>query len=232
MTEKLGRVGVVGHEIAVVIPAYNEAGSILKVVEGVRGLGYDVIVVDDGSEDGTKKEAERAGATVLRHVVNVGVGLATVTGNDYAVKKGYKIIVNIDADEQHFPQDIPRALKYLVDNNLDIVFGSRFLDDTSKFPWVLMLGNKSLTLVNRLLFGSSLTDSQTGFRVVRAEVWRDLGITSPGYSICSEIAAKAGRKYRFGEIPVRTVFLDKFKGTTILDGLKIFYDMLKWRFRR
>ncbi len=222
----------IGHRIAVVIPAYNEEGSIARVVKGVKALGCDVIVVDDGSQDRTGEEAAKAGAKVLRHVVNVGVGLATVTGNDYAAKKGYNIIVNIDADEQHFPDDIPRALDYMMDNNLDIVFGSRFLGDTSRFPLILKLGNKFLTLMNRFLFNSSLTDSQTGFRVVKAHVWRDLGITSPSYSICSEIAAKAGRKYRFGEIPVKTVFLDKFKGTTILDGLKIFYDMLKWRLGR
>ena len=220
------------YRVAVVIPAYNEAGRIARVVRGVKELGYDVIVVDDGSYDGTGEEARRAGAVVLRHVVNVGVGLATVTGNDYAIKKGYHIIVNIDADEQHFPRDIPRALNYLLNNDLDIVFGSRFLGDTSRFPWILKAGNRFLTLMNRLLFGSSLTDSQTGFRVVRARVWRNLGITSPSYSICSEIAAKAGSRYRFGEIPVRTAFLDKFKGTTILDGLKIFYDMLKWRLHR
>jgi glycosyltransferase involved in cell wall biosynthesis len=218
--------------LAVVIPAYNEERSIARVVREVRALGYDVIVVDDGSEDRTREEAEKAGATVLRHVVNVGVGLATVTGNDYALKKGYKIIANIDADEQHSPKDIPRALKYLLEHDLDIVFGSRFLGGEKKFPWILKLGNKFLTYMNRLLFGSKLTDTQTGFRVIRAEAWRSLGIESPGYSICSEIAAKAGRNYRFGEIPVKTVFLDKFKGTTILDGLKIFVDMLKWRMRR
>lgn len=220
------------YRIAVVIPAYNEEGSIARVVRGVMELGYDAIVVDDGSHDRTGEEARKAGARVLRHVVNVGVGLATVTGNDYAAQKGYDIVVNIDADEQHFPEDIPRAIKYLLNNNLDIVFGSRFLGDTSRFPWILKAGNRFLTLMNRLFFGSSLTDSQTGFRVLWARVWRELGITSPSYSICSEIAAKAGRRYRFGEIPVRTVFLDKFKGTTILDGLKIFYDMLKWRLHR
>lgn len=217
--------------IAVVIPAYNEEHSIAGVVRQVMALGYDVIVVDDGSGDRTRIEAEKAGARVLRHVVNVGVGLATVTGNDYAVKEGYSIIVNIDADGQHSPGDIPRAVEYLLKHDLDIVFGSRFLGDPEGFPWILKAGNKFLTYMNRLLFGSKLTDSQTGFRVIRAEAWRRLGIRSPGYSICSEIAAKAGGNYRFGEIPVKTVFLDRFKGTTILDGFKIFMDMLKWRLR-
>jgi len=219
--------------VAVVIPAYNEERSIGKVVREVKALVGDVIVVDDGSEDRTKEEAEKAGATVLRHVVNIGVGLATVTGNDYAVKKGYEIIANIDADEQHSPRDIPRALRHLQEHNLDIVFGSRFLGDTRRFPWVLKLGNKFLTYMNYLLFGSRISDTQTGFRLMRAEAWRGLGITSPGYSICSEIAAKAGmKKYKYGEIPVDTIFLDKFKGTTILDGVKIFIDMLKWRIRK
>jgi glycosyltransferase involved in cell wall biosynthesis len=219
--------------LAVVIPAYNEEKTIGKVVREVRDLGADVIVVDDGSRDNTRAEAEKAGAIVLRHVVNVGVGLATVTGNEYASGRGYELIANIDADEQHFPKDILRAVKHLREKDLDIVFGSRFLGDTTRFPSVLKIGNKFLTLVNRILFCSKMTDSQTGFRLMRAEAWRKLGITSPGYSICSEIAAKAGQgKLKFGEIPVDTVFLDKFKGTTILDGMKIFIDMLKWRVRR
>lgn len=219
--------------LAVVIPAYNEEKTIGRVVRQVRALGADVIVVDDGSLDNTREEAEKAGATVLRHVVNVGVGLATVTGNEYATNKGYKLIANIDADEQHSPEDVPKAVDHLQEHDLDIVFGSRFLGDTSRFPLILKGGNNFLTFLNRVLFSSRVTDSQTGFRLMKAAAWKKLDITSPGYSICSEIAAKAGqRRLKFGEIPVDTVFLDKFKGTTILDGMKIFVDMVKWKVKR
>lgn len=219
--------------VAVVIPAYNEGRSIGKVVREVKELGADVIVVDDGSWDNTRDEAERAGAVVVKHIVNVGVGLATVTGNEYAVKRGYKLVANIDADEQHSPGDIPKALKHLEENSLDIVFGSRFLGDTTRFPLILKIGNKFLTYVNRTFFGVRVTDSQTGFRLMKAEAWQKLGIKSPGYSICSEIAAKAGQRgLKSGEIPVATVFLDKFKGTTIFDGMKIFVDMVKWKVKR
>lgn len=214
---------------AVVIPAYNEEKTIAKIVRETRKFIPDVIVVDDGSNDGTGIEAKKAGAKVVRHIVNVGVGLATITGNEYAIRKGYEVIVNIDADEQHFPKDIPAAVGLLEKNALDAVFGSRFLTHSKEFPWVLKFGNKFLTFTNRLMFGSNITDTQTGFRVFRVEAWKKLGIASSSYSICSEIAAKVGKKrLKYAEMPVETVFLDKFKGTTILDGIKIFINMLRW----
>ncbi|MDI6655071.1 MAG: glycosyltransferase family 2 protein [Candidatus Hydrothermarchaeota archaeon] len=214
---------------AVVIPASNEEKTIAKIVRETRKFIPDVIVVDDGSSDSTGIEAKKAGADVVRHIVNVGVGLATITGNEYAIRKGYEVIVNIDGDEQHFPKDIPRAIALLENSGLDIVFGSRFLTHSKEFPWVLKLGNKFLTLMNRLMFGSNITDTQTGFRVFRAEALKKLGIASSSYSICSEIAAKVGkRNLKYAEMPVETVFLDKFKGTTILDGIKIFINMIRW----
>lgn len=214
---------------AVIIPAYNEEKTIARIVRETRKFIPDVIVVDDGSSDGTGEEAKKAGADVVTHIVNVGAGLATITGNEYAVKKGYEVITNIDGDEQHFPRDIPSAIALLENKNLDIVFGSRFLTHSKEFPLVLKFGNKFLTSMNRLMFGSNITDTQTGFRVLKAETWKKLGITSSGYGICSEIAAKVGKKkLKYAEISVETIFLDKFKGTTILDGVKIFINMIRW----
>ena len=212
----------------VVIPAYNEEKSIIKIVRETKKFVPEVIVVDDGSEDKTAEKAERAGAEVLRHVINLGVGLATITGNEYAVRKGYNIIANIDGDEQHFPKDIPRAIELLEAQSLDVVFGSRFLK-SRKFPWILKLGNNFLSFMNRLMFKSKLSDTQTGFRVLTADAWKKLDIKSSDYSICSEIAAKVGRKgLKYAEIPVETLYLDKFKGTTIFDGVRIFLNMARW----
>jgi len=220
-------------KVCIVIPAYNEANTISKIIDEAKKYSENIIVVDDGSKDATRKLAEESGAFVLRHVVNLGVGSATVTGNNYAVSRGFDVIVNLDSDGQHSASAVARGLEVLEGGGYDIVIGSRFLESTKKMPAMLRLGNRFLTLTNRLIFGSNITDTQSGFRVVTADAWKKLAPVSMGYSICSEISASIGTKrLKYAEIPIETIYLDSFKGTTIFDGMRIFASMLKWWFRK
>ena len=220
-------------KVCVVIPAYNEENTISGIIAEAKKYSEDIIVVDDGSIDETYKLAKNSGAKVLRHVVNLGVGSATVTGNNYAVSGGFDIIVNLDSDGQHSASAISKGVELLEGGGYDIVIGSRFLESTKKMPVILKLGNRFLTLVNKTIFGSNITDTQSGFRIVTANAWKKLAPVSMGYSICSEISASIGTKrLKYAEIPIETIYLDSFKGTTIFDGIRIFASMLRWWFRK
>src|SRR5205823_120653 len=116
-----------GSPIFVVIAAYNEAVTIARVIGDVSRFGYEIVVVDDGSRDGTADIAKRSGAAVLRHRINLGQGAALQTGIDYALRKGAERIVTFDADGQHRAQDIPKLLEALDRSRVDYALGSRFL---------------------------------------------------------------------------------------------------------
>ena len=143
------------NNIWAVIPAYNEECSIIIIVKKTKKYVNNVAVVDDGSKDKTKVSAEKAGAIVLRHIVNLGKGAALKTGCDLAVKKGAKFIITLDADAQHDPDDIPRFVEKL--KKYDIVFSYR--KASSKMPLVLRFGNFFISIVANVLYGINLTDT-------------------------------------------------------------------------
>src|SRR5215213_2658975 len=121
-------------QTCVVIAAYNEAVTIARVVTEVRGVGYRVIVVDDGSQDVTAQVARAAGAIVIRHPFNLGQGAALQSGIDLALANGAEVIVTFDADGQHSAADISRLAEALNEEKVDFVLGSRFLEASSNIP--------------------------------------------------------------------------------------------------
>jgi glycosyltransferase involved in cell wall biosynthesis len=212
-----------------VIPAYNEEKTITQVVEHTRLYVHCVIVADDGSHDETARRAEEAGAVVLRHDVNMGKGAALKTGCDYALMNGAECIVVLDADGQHDPHEIPRFLAAL--QHHDIVFGSRQF--TKEMPWILKMGNKGLNMLVRLLYGIQLHDTQSGFRAFTAETYRNVRWKSTDYSMESEMIARAGTHHlSYKELIIGTKYLDRYKGTTVVDGMKIGLNMILWRLRK
>lgn len=215
-----------GHDW-VIIPGYNEQKHISKVVQDTFSFCDNVIVVDDGSTDDTSKNAGRA--IVLRHIVNLGKGAALRTGVEYAISRGAKRIVFLDSDGQHDPAMIPEFLENLKHN--DIVFGYRKL--SGKMPFVLRFGNWFINTVTSILFSIRLKDTQSGYRAFNTEIYEDIKWNSADYSVETEIIANVGRKkLKYKEIPIATIYADKYKGTTVLDGIKIVMNMIIWRFTR
>ncbi len=214
------------EKIFAVIAAKDESKHISDVVKDTKKYVDRVIVVDDGSVDSTKKAAESAGATVLRHLVNLGKGAALKTGCEYALSDGADIIILLDADGQHEPKEIPKFISKLREN--DIVFGSR--KRSKNMPVVLRFGNWILYAVTRILFNMDIQDSQSGFRAFRKEIYPKIRWRSSNYSVESEMIAKVGKeRLKYSEITINTIYSDKYKGTTIIDGIKILGNMLWWK---
>ena len=209
-----------------VIPAYNEEKNILGIIRRTKAYVGKIIVVDDGSKDNTKKIAEKEGAVVLRHIINLGKGSSLKTGCDYAFGKGAKFAVAIDADAQHNPEDIPRFISKLKNN--DIVFSYR--TSSAKMPIVLMFGNWFISNAARILYGIKLKDTQCGFRAFSKEAYKKIRWNASDYSMESEMISRAGKqRLKYVQIPIETIYSDKYKGTTIIDGVKIVLDMVWWK---
>ncbi len=216
---------------SIIIPAHNEQIHITKVLKKTKkyAKASNIIVVDDGSKDKTYDFALQEGVTVLRHVINLGKGAALKTGSEYAIRQGAKILVFMDSDGQHRPEDIPKFLKAL--QGASIVFGSRV--PSKKMPAILKFGNWSINMINSLLFGIKLRDTQSGYRAMTAKAYRKIRWKSTSYSVESEMVALAGKKnLKYKEIPIKTIYSDKYKGTTVIDGIRIVLNMIWWKLTR
>jgi glycosyltransferase involved in cell wall biosynthesis len=152
-----------------IVPAYNEEGMVGRVVRDVLRLedGFDVLVVDDGSTDGTAGEAEAEGATVLRHPFNLGIGGAVQSGYKHALREGYDVAVQVDGDGQHKPSCLGEMLAALhTDGQADMVHGSRFLEDPGyRVPLGRRLGNLIFSLVLTAITRQRITDPTSGLRM-------------------------------------------------------------------
>lgn len=214
------------NKVWAVIPAYNEEKSIGYIIKETKKYVDNVIVVDDGSKDRTYNAAKKNDAVVLRHVVNLGKGAALKTGCDFAIDNNAEIIVAIDADAQHDPKEIPNFLKSIKGN--DIVFGYRRLN--KNMPFILKFGNWFISKTIKLLYGIKLRDTQCGYRAFTSNAYKKIRWNATDYSMESEMVAKTGKyNLKYKEIPIQTIYSDKYKGTTILDGVKIVFNMMLWR---
>lgn len=209
-----------------VIPTYNEAETIAKIIDEVKPLVDQIIVVDDGSSDKTQELAEKQNITVLSHILNRGQGAALETGNQYALGKGADIIVHFDADGQFLAEEIKDIIAPLKSGEANIVFGSRFLGKKSNMPWrkkyfIIPLAH----LINKIFIGATLTDPQNGFRAMSRQAAKKIKIDQDGMAHNSEIIFKAfSYKLKIKEIPV-TVIYHNF-GQRFSGGLKIVKDLI------
>jgi polyprenyl-phospho-N-acetylgalactosaminyl synthase len=213
--------------IFVVIPAYNEAKRIGQVLEDLSILPYKLVVIDDASSDDTSKiVSSYPKVALLRHKINRDQGAALQTGNQYALSKGADLIVHFDADGQFLSKEIKDVLAPIIDDNYDIVFGSRFLDKQSDIPaFKKNIIFPLARLVNRVFLGIKTSDPQSGFRAMTREVAQRIQIEQDGKAHCSEIMAKAfDYKLKIKEVPI-TVIYHEF-GQGMGHGFKILKDIL------
>ncbi len=218
-----------GVNEAIIIPAYNEGKTIFEVITNTKKFASNIIVVDDGSQDNTVTEAARAGAKVVKHKVNLGKGAALKTGCDYAFKQGAEKIITLDADGQHDPKEIPSFISAL--DQHDIAFGSRKAPES--MPKVFKFGNKVITKTLQWLYGVMVEDSQCGYRSFKTTAYPQIRWGATDYYVETEMAIRAGKKkLKHTTVPIETIYADKYKGTTVLDGVGIVIKMIGWKIWR
>lgn len=215
--------------LVVLIPAYNEGMVIGPVIRSIPNtIEYvsiiKTIVIDDGSRDKTCQAAKDAGALVLRHRINRGVGVATVTGLAAAKRLKADIAVTMDADGQHDPAELGKLIAPIRLGQADIVVGTR-LTNPKGMPAVRRIGNKIMNGILQLFWGIHTTDSQSGYRAYGRKAMEKLQLTSGGFEICTEMlyAAKQA-KLIIAEVPIRTIYSDysKAKGQNPITALLTF----------
>ena len=192
-------------DIVAVIPAYNEEKTIAKVILEAGKFVNKVIIVDDGSTDFTGEIAERMGAVTLHHKANEGKGAALRTGVDYAKKEHFDILVTLDADSQHDPNDIPKVVEPLVQKSADIVIGTRTMD-SHVMPRERIAGNKIFDAISNKN-GENIRDTQSGFRAYTFDALSKIKFIENGMAVESQTfldAVKAGLNIK--EVPVYTTY--------------------------
>lgn len=217
--------------IYIVIPAYNEEKSIVSVLSTLRDHHYDnVVVVDDGSSDRTYELAKSQGVIVLNHCINRGQGAALATGTAYALECGADIIVHFDADGQFDVSDIENLIAPVKQGEVDIVFGSRFLDKKSNIPIVRKFILKCGILFQWFLTGVKLSDAHNGFRAMNRKAASCIQITQDRAAHNTEILEETIRNgLRYREVPVRVYYTpySLSRGQSSLDAIKIVWDLIK-----
>lgn len=211
---------------AIVIPAYNEVTHIKNVIRNIKRHTKNIIVIDDGSTDGTADELKKENIVVLRHLVNLGKGAALTTGIEYAQKAGFEKVILMDSDNQHNADEMINFVNNL--KKYDLVLGVRKL--SFRLTDMRFIGNKIDTLLIYLLYGKKILDPICGFRAFNMKIYPQIRWESSGYGVETEIVIRAIlKKIRLTEVPVSSIYLDKYKGVSIIDAYKIFFDVLKWR---
>jgi UDP-N-acetylglucosamine---dolichyl-phosphate N-acetylglucosaminyltransferase len=222
------------HKIFIVIPAFQEESVIQDVIKEIQNAGYEnIIVVDDGSKDGTFQKAnEIQKVKAFRHKINRGKGAATKTGIEAAKLLGADIIVTMDGDGQHDPKDIQKLIEPIINRHCDVVLGSR-MKNPKGMPWYKILANYAGNIFTWYLFGLWVTDSQSGFRAYSRHACEVINTKGDRYEYDSEVIREMCiYKLKFIEIPVVVRYTEysmgKYHKQGFGNGLRTLYKMF-WK---
>ncbi len=224
-----------GHRV-IVIPAYNEESTIETVVRDAIRVCDRVVVVDDGSRDRTSALARQAGAVVVRHAVNRGLGGALGTGIAAALMLGADAVVTMDADGQHRAVDAGRMFERLSHGDVDFIIGSRLKrseGDGGRMPVRRVVFNSIGNLLTMLLFGVWVSDSQSGLRGLSRAAAATIDLRTNGMEVSSEfIKELKERRWRYDEIAIPAIYTDysMSKGQSFVVGIKTAAKLIIRRF--
>jgi glycosyltransferase involved in cell wall biosynthesis len=219
--------------ILVCMPAYNEARTIGGVIQKAKNYAAEVIVYDDGSVDNTEEVAKAAGATVIRNPSNKGYGVAIKALFQAAREKNADVVVTLDSDGQHNPDQIPRLIEPILHDGFDIVIGSRFLndEDSEKVPSYRSFGIKTITRFAQSASYNNITDAQSGFRAFSKNALYKIDLFEEGFALITELLLKAKQKnLLIKEVPVTINYNVENPSTCnpISHGIEVLYSIVQF----
>jgi len=215
-------------DVLVAIPVFNEAGSIGAVVSGVKKLGLDVLVIDDGSDDSSAEIAKQKGAALIANGKNYGKGHSLKKAIEYLMANNYNSMVMMDGDGQHQTEDILNFLsKDLAD--YDVIVGNR-MSNTKKMPFVRLTTNKFMSFLISRICRQDIKDTQCGFRLFRRNVLKRLKLASERFEIESEMLLEASKlNFKIGNASVQTIYSsEKSKINPVVDTIRFFSFLFKF----
>jgi len=213
------------------IPAFNEEKNIAAIITKLADITDTIIVCNDGSSDLTSDIAEKMGAFVINHEKNLGYGAAIRSIFLKAKELDGDILVTFDADGQHRIEDIENVTKPIIDQEADLVIGSRFLDESEKeVPQYRKVGIKVITKITNASIKKQLTDSQSGFRAYSKKVLNELNPSELGMGISTEILIKASSKnFRITEVPIKILYAgDTSTHNPVSHGSSVILSTIKY----
>jgi len=214
----------------VCIPAYNEEKTIGEIVEKSLQYADKVIVCNDGSTDNTEKKAKEKGAIIINHKKNCGYGAAIITLFEEARNQNAEIMITLDGDGQHNPEQIPNLISALTENSVDVVIGSRFLDKSTNSPSYRKTGIKIITSASNFGTNFKVSDSQSGFRAYSKNAIDAIHPTEEGMSVSTEILLKASNKgLSVAEVPITVSYEgETSKHKPVPHGISVLMNTLKF----
>lgn len=216
--------------IIAIIPVYNDAQVIRNVIASLIKVVNTIIIVDDGSAEPIRKNIADFSVTILRHRANLGQGAALQTGFLYARKLDADIVITFDADGQHSAEDVAGLIAPILQNQADVVLGSRFLPESqTQLAFSKKIVLQTARLINFLLSGILLSDAHNGLRALNKTALEKINLTENRMAHASEILFEIKRhKLRVKEVPVLIKYTDysKQKGQTSHDSIKVLFDLV------
>lgn len=215
----------------VIVPVFNEEKNIKIFLNNLKKFTSNIIVVNDGSTDNTGNIISKiTKIKIITLSKNKGKGTAMKKGAETAWKKNAKGIVFMDGDNQHNPKYLQNFFKYL-EKSRDIIIGIRVMK--AKIPLVRRLGNRLGVFLMKILFNIKIEDMLCGFRALSRKAYKQVLWTSSDYGVETEMLSLIGRKkLSYKTLVVDTIYLDKYKGFSIIDGIKILLRFPYWRLRK
>lgn len=190
----------------VVIPTYNESKTIAGLIQRLRSLGFEAVVIDDGSSDNTADIAATCKARVLRNVKNLGKGAALAKGYNFAVAQGFDAVISMDGDGQHSCDDLAVFMRKAESSGCGIIVGNR-MAITRQMPWLRVTTNRFMSLLISKITGQYIPDTQCGFRLIKKDLLQKLNLSTSKYETESEILIQAARLgFKIESVPVRTIY--------------------------
>ena len=215
-------------KICILIPCHNESQAIGDLVDKLKGRGLDVVVVDDGSSDGTGLTAQSKGAHVITIAQRGGKGNAMHKGFDHIVSQGYDALIVMDGDGQHSVDDVPAFIERYKATQASVINGNRMANNKN-MPFVRRVTNRLMSWMVSRICVQRIDDTQCGFRLISCSVLRAIKLTSTNFEIETEILIKASKKgFKIDSVPVQTIYQDEqSKIHPVKDTIRFFKYLMR-----